>query len=605
MNPNKMSETGAKSWGWGLLLVIMTGAAYSYAVHCGWIWDDPSYVTHNLTLKEPGGLSRIWLEQSANAQYYPMVFTTFWIEHQLWGLKPLGYHVVNVMLHALTAVLWWRLLLRLGVPGAWMAAAIFALHPVHVESVAWVTERKNVLSGVFYVSALLAWMRYCPLHMNLPSKQRHYRAYAAVLVLYVCALLSKSVTATLPAVILLGLWWQRGKLRAIGRRDLLAIMPMMLIGLGFGLNTLWLEKYQVGAQGAEWDYTLIERILIAGRVLWFYAGKLVWPAELIFIYPRWEINSVQVVQWVYPIGALLVMPALWLVRKRLGRGALVGVLFFAGTLTPALGFFDVFPMQYSFVADHFQYLASMGLIALATAALTQLFRYARPAGVVAGIVLLAALGVRTWAQTHQYKNEEVLWLTTIEQNPGASIAHNNLGTIYDAQDKLDLAMSYYQKAMVLNPTHAQSYHNIAEIYRQRDDMKAAVPYYRKAVDRLSTYSPMRLSLAIALHQTGELDEAISHYLAAVELNPNFIEAHEMLGDAYMEKRQVENALPHYQRVLETNHKDFNLMAKVAQLMIMTGRGREAIGIYEYLLQYKPDEPKVLQGLALALASAGY
>lgn len=599
-----MADTVAKSWTWGVLLIVLTCAAYAYTTRCGWIWDDPSYVTENQTLVDAAGLKRIWLEQRANAQYYPLVFTTFWIEYQLWQLKPTGYHVVNVLLHALGALLWWRLLTRLGVEGAWIAAAVFALHPVHVESVAWVTERKNVLSGVFYVSALLAWIRYCPLHQDLPGEQRNHKAYVAAIVLYVCALLSKSVTATLPAVILLGLWWQRGKLRAIGRRDLLALAPMFVVGIAFGLNTVWLEKHHVGAQGFEWDYTLFDRVLIAGRALWFYADKLVWPAELVFIYPRWTIQSVSVAQWLYPAGAVGIMLGLWLARRRVGLGPLVGVLFFAGTLFPALGFFDVFPMRYSFVADHFQYLASMGLIAVAAAGLTRLFRSAHPAGVIAAAVLLAALGVRTWAQTHQYSNEQVLWETTLRYNPNAAIAYNNLGNILDRQGDAATAMQLYQQAIKLAPSRAQAYHNIGELLRNRGDVKAAVPYYEKAVERLPTYTPMRLSLAVALKEAGELDRALPHFEEVVERSPDLLVAREFLGDAYVELRRPADALPHYLHVLAFDRTDAHLMSKTAHLLIVAGRGEEAAALYREALQLKPDERKLKHGLALALASIG-
>ena len=315
-----------------LLLVGLTAGAYIPAMSGGFIWDDDDYVQDNLTLRSLEGLGQIWFQPGATRQYYPLVHTTYWLEYRLWGLDPTGYHVVNVILHALSAVLVWRLLIRLKVSGAWAAAALFALHPVHVESVAWITERKNALSGAFYLGAAWAYLRYEEAHSP--------RLYWAALFLFAAALLSKTVTCTLPAALLLVLWW---KGQTPMRRTAVALVPFFALGAAMSGMTVWMEKHSVGAWGPEWDLSLVERGLIAGRALWFYAAKLLVPLNLTFIYPRWAIDATAVWQYLYPIGALGVGALLWAFRERLGRGPLTGVLFFAGTLTPALGFFQLLP----------------------------------------------------------------------------------------------------------------------------------------------------------------------------------------------------------------------------------------------------------------------
>jgi protein O-mannosyl-transferase len=246
------------------VIIVITLVAYVPAMRGGWIWDDDSYVTQNPTLTTGGGLKQIWLEPRSIPQYYPLVHTTFWIEHQLWGLNPFGYHAVNVLLHVINALLLWTILRRLSVPGAWFAACLFAVHPVHVESVAWVTERKNVLSAMFYLCAMLAYLPFC-----LPDEhERHeawsWRRYVAVSALLVCALLSKTVACTFPAAVLLIAWWKRGG-RITWRRDVAPLAPMFLIGLAFGLTTAWLEKVHVGAEGKDWSLSPIDRMHVAGR----------------------------------------------------------------------------------------------------------------------------------------------------------------------------------------------------------------------------------------------------------------------------------------------------------------------------------------------------
>jgi hypothetical protein len=308
---------------------------------CGFVWDDDLRVTENATLRSLDGLRRIWLEVGANKQYYPLVFSSFWVEYQLWGANPVGYHLVNLALHAAASVLFWRVLLALGVPGAWLAAAMFALHPVHVESVAWISERKNLLSGVLYLASALAWLRHA--EADERGEPRASRLYAASLALFLCALLAKTVACTLPAALLLTLWWKRGR---VAGRDALTLLPFFALGIGLGLVTVWLERSEVGASGAAWDLSFPERFLIAGRAVWFYLGKLVWPAPLISTIragastpgrpgstcTHWRRSPSWLRSGCCAAGS--------------ARGPLAAWLFFGGTLLPALGFFEVYPMRH-------------------------------------------------------------------------------------------------------------------------------------------------------------------------------------------------------------------------------------------------------------------
>ena len=444
---------------WAALIVVMTFVAYVPALQGGFVWDDDAYVTRNATLRDLEGLRRIWLEPTSFPQYYPLVFTTFWLEYHLWGLDPFGFHVTNVLLHASSAVLLWLLLRRLGVPGAWLAAAIFALHPVEAESVAWVTERKNVLSGLFYLAAFHAYWSFAdgeaPAHPA--SRRNRWAMYAASVLLFACALLAKTVTGSLPAALLLASCWKRGRVRA---REVLALVPLVLVGVASGLNTAWMEKHVVGAQGTEWTLTFVERCCIAGRALWFYAAKIVWPYPLTFVYPRWHVDPSVWWQVLLPVAAVAVVVALWCLRRRIGRGPLAATLFFAGTLFPALGFFDFYPMRYSFVADHFQYLASIGLVTLLAALATRVAGRQREVGSVAAAVLLVTLGAFTWRQGAIYANLETLWRDTVAKNPDAALAHNNLGLILDGRDRVDEAVAHYREALRLKPDFVEAQSNM-------------------------------------------------------------------------------------------------------------------------------------------------
>jgi hypothetical protein len=455
---------------WGAALVAITLIAYLPALGNGFIWDDNDYVTQNLVLRSLDGLRRLWFEPQSVPQYYPVAFTGFWFEYHLWGLHPFGYHVVNILLHATSAGLLWRVLRRLDISSAWMAAALFAVHPMQVESVAWVTERKNVLSGLFFFAAFLTY-----LNAETPDGAGgiRWRPYVGALALFVGALLSKSVTCSLPAVLLLVFWWQRGTL---DRRTVLRLIPMFVVGLIMAATTVWLEGHHVGAAGPEFSLSPLERMLVAGRALWFYPLTLLWPHGLTFMYPRWTIDTHVWWQYLFPVAAAAVITALFIGRQRVGRGPLVGALCYAGSLTPALGFINVYPMRYSFVADHFQYLASAALLTLLAALGTVLVRRVVRAPSVAtglGVLVCALLAVLTLRQSRVYASPESLWRDTIVKNPAAWMAMNNLAYELEQQGRAREAVPYVREAIRLNPNCLECYGNLADAYRAYGDEASA------------------------------------------------------------------------------------------------------------------------------------
>ena len=349
---NRMAQVVA-----GALLIILAAlVAYRPALPGDVLWDDDQYVSENPLLFASDGLWRIWARPSESPQYYPLVFSSFWLEAHLWGLSTFGLHLVNVLLHALNAILLWFVLRRLRVPGAWLAGAMFALHPVQVESVAWITERKNVLSGVFFLLSVAAYVRF--------ADERRRPLYVAALLCFLCALLSKTATCFLPVVLLLLQWWKRTRL---GRREALDLLPFFCVGLLLGLATIHFEKHDVGAVGDEWALSWVERGLLANRALWFYVGKLLWPANLAFNYPRWEIDATTLWQYIFPGLTIAAVALGWRFRKRIGKAPAVALGCFVAGIAPVLGFFDVYYFRYSYVADHFLYHASMGLIPLVAA----------------------------------------------------------------------------------------------------------------------------------------------------------------------------------------------------------------------------------------------
>ena len=499
-----------RSWLRGAALVLATGLVYLPAVSAGFIWDDQYYVTENLHLTSLEGLRKIWFVRGAVAQYYPMVHTTMWLEYRLFGLDPMGYHVVNIALQALNALLFWRLLERLKVPGAWLAAGVFALHPVGCETVAWVAERKNLLSLAFYLLAAHAYFRFeapeeAPAAQGEPTGERDPLRWAVAFGLFALALLAKSVTFSLPAAIALVFWWKRGRLSA---RALWPLLPFVVAGALFGWQTATLEREVVGATGSDWELSPAQRLLIAGRASWFYLGKLVWPADLSFNYPRWEIDPSAPWQWLAPVAVVFVLALAWATRDRIGRGPLVAMLFFGGTLTPALGFFDLYPFFYSFVADHFQYHASLGAIALfaavAVVATRRVPDWARAAG-AAG--LLAALGVATWQQAHVYQSPLTLWNDVLEQNPESRLAHNNLGVFYERGGNFPHAAHHARQVLALHPDDDIAHFNLANALLKMGKLRGAERHYRAQVERDPLHFQAYANLGTLFEKQGRSEEA--------------------------------------------------------------------------------------------------
>src|ERR1035441_9200976 len=410
-------------WLLGLLLILATLMADQPAWHGQRLWDDDKPLTQP-ELRSLSGLGRIWTDIGATQQYYPLSFTAFWVQHRLWGDSTLGYHLVNILLHCLSALLFLAILRWLEVPGAWLAAAIFALHPVHVESVAWMSQLKNTLSGLLYLSSVLAYLGF--------DRTRKKRLYALALGLFLLALLSKTATVTLPAALLVIFWWKRGRLS--WKQDASPLAPFFLAGLAAGLVTICLERGLYGAQGADFQFSLLERCLIAGHAIWFHLGKLLWPADLLFIYPRWQISQAAWPQYLYPAAVLALLAGLWRLLYW-SRAPLAALLLFIGALFPTLGFFNVSTFRYTFVNDHHQYLASLGIIALVAAGVTKAWgRIQSPKSKVQSPMspsprpsphrmergrsflramscgaLVLALGILAWRQARIYVGEETLW----------------------------------------------------------------------------------------------------------------------------------------------------------------------------------------------------
>jgi tetratricopeptide (TPR) repeat protein len=617
------------------ILSIVFGALLVYipAMRAGFIWDDPDYVINNATLRSFNGLIEMWTQPGSLPQWYPLVHTTYWIEYHLWGLWPTGYHIDNVLLHIVSALLLWRLLRMLRVPGAWLAAAIFAVHPVQVESVAWITERKNVLSGVFYFLSLITYLQFDAAR-DAPVTQRRGRLYYVSLLLFVAALLSKSVVATLPATLLVIFWWKRGTIRW---RDIRPLIPFFVIGIGLGLLTAYLEVHKVGARSdkiVELNLSAVQRVLIAGRAVCFYFGKLIVPWPLVFIYPQWKpIGPAIWWQWLFPIFVVVAILSLVLLRNRIGRGPAAAVMVFCGTLFPALGFLNVYPMRFSYVADHFQYHAAAAMITLLAALLC---RYASQFG----RIVLIPLAAITLIRTHDYHDAQTLWYATLRRNPDSWMVHTNLGKVLvergeqtgderffiEAAKQYEIALGLdpnihdthanvatmmarkgddagaiaeFERALAIHPYFAPAYYGLGQVYQRQGKLDLGMEMYQKAIEISPDYPLANYSIARILEQQGDTLGAIDHYRKAVAGMPEDADARYNLGTCLLRVRLYPEAVYNLQHAVRIRPDWAQAWTNLGAGQLFSGHPQDAIASFQSALAVSPNFTPAQQGLARA------
>lgn len=568
--------------GWpAVFLFAATILAYAPALRAGFIWDDSEHVTAP-ALRSLAGLWRIWFEVGATQQYYPLLHSAFWLEHRLWGDAPLGYHLANVLLHAGASCLLAAVLSRLAVPGAWLAAFLFALHPVAVESVAWIAEQKNTLSLVWYLFATLFYLRF--------DGDRHPRNYAVASACFVLALLTKSVTATLPAALLVVFWWRRGWIDV--KRDLVPLTPWFAAGAAMGLFSAFVERNYLGAQGVEYALTSLQRVLLAGRVVWFYVDKLVWPANLIFFYPRWEISAATTVAYLFPAALAALLAGLWSSRGH-ARGPLAAMLFFVGSLFPVLGFFNVYPFVYSFVADHWQYLPSLGLMALAAAGLRGgLVRLPAVVRLGAPALVVGACALLTFRQTEMYADMPTFYSATLARNPGCWMAHNNLGNLLRAAGRPDDAIAHFKAALALRPDLAKAHYNLANALRDERRAAEALPHYARAVELTPDDAEAQSQYGNALRENGRTDDAIAHLLTALRLDPGNLDARNNLGVALRAAGRLTAAAAEFERVLRADPSLAYAHLNLALTYSLLNRMPEAMEQFQIARRLNPTIPDV-------------
>ncbi len=616
---------------WVLPAALIVGGGlwvYGPALRGGWVWDDASEVTQNPVLRDPAGAGKIWVAP-AGADYFPLKGTVQWLEWRAWGDRPLGYHVVSLGLHLASALLFWRVLRRLGVRLAWAGALLWTVHPLAVESVAWVAELKNTLSLPFFLGALLA---YLDAEQAAEAGESAIGPYFLALGGFLLAMLSKSSVVMFPAVLLLHAWWRRGRVTG---RDLGWTAPFFAISAILGAVTLWFQAHRARVTwGIPWE-GIASRVAVAGRNFFFYLEKGLWPAHLLPLYPQGRIAGVTAGDLLPWAGLALLLVVLARSRARPSRAALFGVGFFLLNLLPVVGLVPMAYLHLAWAADHFAYVPLLGLAGLAAAALGCL----RPRSAAVGLALALAVVLAVVARAHTgfFRDEESLWSRTLAGNPHASLALNNLGDVRSMQGRNGEALQLFARAALENPADADAQSNWGLALALAGRPAEAIPHDRAAL-RLNplsarTYiqlgnallalgrpaeaeSPYREglrlapasaeaegNLGVALMALGQASEARAHDAAAVRLDPAAFAARINLGNALARAGEPAAAIEQYQAALRLGADGAALHYNLAIALRLTGRRAEAIEQFEAVLRLQPGDGAALRQLAV-LQSGG-
>lgn len=583
-------------WIGGIALALITLAVYTPAMRAGFVWNDEEAgsLTKNIVLEE-NGLYRVWFT-TESVNYWPVTWTTFWMEHRLWGLNPTGYHVVNVLIHTGCAVLIWRILRRMRIPGAWLAALIFAIHPVNVESAAWITQRKNTLSLLFFLIAFYGHLR------HEASQRRPWHVFS--LLAFLIALLSKGAVVTLPVVILLHIWWRHGR---IVRRHVLSTLPYFAIAALMSAVEIWFQYVKAIGEAAVRDDTLPARLAGAGMAFWFYLLKALLPVNVCFVYPRWVIDPGFWAVYLPLLGLAALIMIAWRYRHSWGRPLLFALGYYIVTLAPVLGFLDIYYMRYSLVADHYQYVSIIGVIALASGAVTHAVTRLQPGRrrlyMIGAVALVLALGAASWRYCEAFYDAETLWRDTLRKNPRAWLAHGSLGNILISRGEVDDALVHYAEALKYTDD-AEMHNNFANALRLKGRTHEALEHYEKAIANKPKFADAHNNLGLLLWDLNRREAAIAHFQQAIAYRPKFARAQAHLANSLAMSNRPLEALTHYRIALELDPDDAESHRNLAATYVALERFDDAITHYQRAIELEPRAPRVNFNLSLAYLRTG-
>lgn len=578
------------------LIILLTFLIYIPALKSGFIWDDDIFLTKNPLIKAGDGLWRFWFT-SEPTDYFPMTSTSLWIEWRLWGENPAGYHAVNIVIHILNSILLWALLSKLGIQGAWLAGVLFAVHPVNVESVAWITERKNLLPLFFSLISIGLYLKF--------ETEKRISLYLSSTLSFMLALLSKASVVMHPFVLLLCIWWRK---RTLTFSDLKRAAPFFVLSLIFGLVTVWFQYHNAIGDHVIRTDSFLSRLAIAGKAVWFYLYKALLPFKLSFVYPRWETGSTSLNSFSPLLLLTITVGLFYRYRRGWSRPFLFGITYYVLTLLPVLGFFNIYFMRYSLVADHWQYLSIPGIIALFSGTVTNY--YEKNGAIVKKITLslivliMITLSFQTWKQSQIYKNSKILWKDTISKYPKVWLAHNNLGNILRREGRHEEALQHFKKAVKENADYPEAYKNMGNTLTALGKPDEAVRAYIKAITLDPQDADIHKNIASLYFETGRLNKAEHHYKEALKIKPDNVESLINLGVALAKQKRYKEAIHYYKKALHKKSNSSIVHNNIGSALRRIGLWEEALDHLKNSISIDPEYPNPYKNIAILFVKKG-
>ncbi len=579
-----------------ILLILLAVAPYLPLWHAGFVWDD-KVIYENPELRTKDGLQDIWFHPARlkpyEIHYWPVTHTSFWMEYQLWDGHPKGYHVTNILIHCINVLLLFALLRSLSIPSAWIAAAVFAVHPVHAESVSWISDRKDLLACMFILAAFKAFNDV----LETGSKRKYFTAF----VLFIAALLSKSIVIAFPFVLVI---WISLRRKQVVRDDISLVFPFALVSIAYALGDYFLCR---GGEPLHFHFTALEKVLIAGRSFWFYFFKLIVPVPLMAVYPRWNIDATNPEQYLFPLGVVAVFLILWFGRHRFQTAPVALFAMYFLLLAPVLGFLEFGFMRNAFVADRFQYIASLvpiiALTELARITFVKMKTIHGPIPMIFSAGLLIVFAVLTYAQAETYHDKETLFRHTLKYNPEAFIAHYNVAAESARKGNTQEAVQHYREVLRIRPDYGDTEFQLGTLLLGQGALEEAAKHLERDIRNRPRNVNSHINLGNAKLRQGDTGSAITEYQEALKIDPENTLAHNNLGFCYASRGAYQLAENEYYLALKSRPDSLNALVNLSRALMAQNKYSEAANIFQRILQQDAENIEALNNLAWILTTS--
>jgi Tfp pilus assembly protein PilF len=549
------------------------------------IWDDYTLLVDNPLIKASDGIFQFFFSSKAH-DYFPLFSASFWIEWRLFGLNPVGYHIITLLFHITNAFLIWLILHRLSIPGSWLAALLFAIHPVNVESAVWISEQKNTLSMFFFLLTIFYYIKFL--------ENNKTRTLVISVFLFLLASLSKTAVVMTPVFLLFLTWWKKG---SFSIKDGFKISPFFLLSFVFGLITLWFQHERVIDIDIVRDDSFLSRFIIAGFAFWFYIGKAVFPHDLLFVYPFFKADIASLYSYIPMTLVLVLLLAVLFLKGKYMHHIRLTIWYIFLMIFPVLGFLNIYFMRYSHVSDHWQYFSIIGIITVICSVGTQIInRIKIPySGIVISSIIVMTFSVYSNRQSRIYKNMEVLWQDTITRNPTAWMAHYNLGNICKDRKDFKKALDLYHATIALKPDHYSALNNIGFIYFQNKNLDSAAFYFSQSVKVQPMYYRSHQNLGLCYYEMVRYAESLNEFIQVKKLKPDLKDIDNVINQVFT------IGISFYQNRIQANMKSIDDYINLATLYELSGNKDRAKEYFNEALKNEPGNEAVRQKLSKLLS----